>query len=215
MSEYINDLFEAFKNVDTEFYSTEAISHPEAFFDDHIPRNTFVQQTELHFSTELYAEWRQIIKYKNGYNNLKIGFEVNKKYIAGNLIEDKKSFKPDLILHQSQITFDPYYQKIYIEAKTNSSLSVKKILFDIKKIVYAMNQYHFESGVFISVNCKRNRLLILIAKVKDKIERLIEEENATFWDNIYLFYGNRDGVKQIIKFNDPLICVHQKVDQIS
>jgi len=209
MNNYIEDLYEAFKNVDTSFYSTESIKLPESFFNDLIPKATYIQQTELHFSTELYAEWRQIIKSKdNGYDNLKIGFETSKKFVKNIFIADQKTFKPDLILHQSQIDFQPDLQKIYIEVKTNNSLNAKKILHDIKKIVFAMKQYEFQNGVFISLNCKIDRLLILIAEVKIKVENLTQKNETELWDNIYLFYGKKNGIKQILKFNDPSISLY-------
>lgn len=213
MDEYIKDLYEAFNSVDNEFYSTETIKEPGSFFDDIMPKSKFIQQTELHFSAELYSEWRKIIKHKSEYSDLKIGFEVSKKFIENNLVKDKKKFKPDLILHQSQINFHPDFQKIFIEIKTNSSLNAKKISSDVKKIVFAMKQYRFQNGVFISVNCNETRLLTLIVEVKNIVEKITNNTENKLWENIYLFYGNNEGIKFQKKFSDIIKVEKKKVDK--
>ena len=213
MDEYIKDLYEAFNSVDNEFYSTETIKEPGSFFDDIMPKSKFIQQIELHFSAELYSEWRKIIKHKSEYSDLKIGFEVSKKFIENNLVKDKKKFKPDLILHQSQINFHPDFQKIFIEIKTNSSLNAKKISSDVKKIVFAMKQYRFQNGVFISVNCNETRLLTLIVEVKNIVEKITNNTENKLWENIYLFYGNNEGIKFQKKFSDIIKVEKKKVDK--
>jgi|GEM_PF-4224858 len=210
MNKYITDLYEAFNNVCEEFYCTESVRQPEAFFDGRIPKTTFIQQTELQFSAELYSEWRQIIKIeKDDYHNLKIGFEVSKKFIDNIYIKDQESFRPDLILHQSQIDFNPDFQKIYIEVKANHNLSTKKIMNDIKKIALAMTEYRFECGVFICINCNIDRLKILIAHAKIKIEKINKEEGTetNLWENIYLISGFNNH-KRIIKFSDINLPSH-------
>lgn len=200
MNEYLTDLYNAFDRVDSSYYFTEAIVQPASFFDEHISKRKYIQQTELMFTAELHSELRVIMKRNRArYHGLRIGIEVTKRFIENRFFKTQESFKPDLIVHQSQLFFDPEMQKLYVEIKTNSSLNAKTIGHDIKKIVFALMQYQFSNGVFISVNCKYDRLIRLIQEVITNIER-IDSDVLTYWQDIYLFYGNVDGNKQSISF---------------
>jgi len=141
MDEYVKDLFNAFCSVDSQFYFCEALADPQAVLNDEPNKKTLIQLTERHFSAELYSEWRQIIKQSpNNYTNLLIGFEVSKRFIRNEFVKDKASFRPDLILHQSQLDFNVNYQKIFVEIKTTFSLNRRKIKPDLNKIIFAINQ---------------------------------------------------------------------------
>ena len=194
MNEYLIDLFQALKKVDKEFYVTKALLDPTVKLDGATKRETFIQLTERQFAAELYHKWRETIESsKNDYSNLKIGFEVSKKFIQNQLVEDKSSFIPDLVLHQSQVNFDPDFQKIYLEIKTTPSQNAKRIKHDLNKILFAMKQYGFQNGIFISINSDYKRLLKLI---KNYIIQ-IEKRNLHFedcWSNFYLFHSDENGV---------------------
>lgn len=201
MNEYLTDLYNAFESVDNSYYFTEAIVQPAAFFDELIRKRKYIQQTELMFTAELHSELRVIMKKNRArYRGLRIGIEVTKRFIENRFFSTQESFKPDLIVHQSQLFFDPEMQKLYVEVKTNSSLNAKIIGHDIKKIVFALMQYHFSNGVFISVNCKYERLIKLIQEVMTNIER-IDSSASNYWKKIYLFYGNVDGTKSSLSFD--------------
>ena len=132
--------------------------------------------------------------------DLLIGFEVSKRFIRNEFVKDKASFRPDLILHQSQLDFNVNYQKIFVEIKTTFSLNRRKIKPDLNKIIFAIKQYSFENGVFIAINTNEERLLKLI-------KQLIAEYNLLYpdiinWDKFFLFYGNVEGVKWHKSFSE-------------
>ena len=201
MDQYVKDLFNAFCSVDSQFYFCEALADPQAVLNDEPNKKTLIQLTERHFSAELYSEWRQIIKQSPyNYTNLLIGFEVSKRFIRNEFVKDKASFRPDLILHQSQLDFNVNYQKIFVEIKTTFSLNRRKIKPDLNKIIFAIKQYSFENGVFIAINTNEERLLKLI-------KQLIAEYNLLYpdiinWNKFFLFYGNVEGVKWHKSFSE-------------
>ena len=157
-------------------------------------RKTFIQLTERQFSAELYHNWRKkIAASKNRYSNLKIGFEVSKKFITNKLVQNKSSFTPDLVLHQSQVSFDPNFQKIYLEIKTNPRLSLKRIKHDLNKILFAINQYGYQNGVFMSVNSDKERLIRIIKSymVKNKFQNSKIQNYERFYVS-KLLYSSRE-----------------------
>lgn len=197
---YLFELYTAFTSVEKEFYFTNALKDPSVKLDGSYDRKSFIQMTELQFSAELYSKWRNLIaKTDNDYSKLRIGFQISKKFIQNNWITDKSSFKPDLVLHQSQVDFDHANQIIFIEIKTNPSLKLATIQHDLNKIHFAMDHYGFQNGVLISVNSKFDRLKSLIFHYLQSTINKVQSQGIDY-GKLYLFHANMESDHQIISF---------------
>ena len=75
-----------------------------------------------------------------------------------------------------------------MEIKTNPRLSLKRIKHDLNKILFAINQYGYQNGVFMSVNSDKERLIRIIKSYMVKNKSYSEH-----WKVIHLFHSDKPG----------------------
>lgn len=188
MEQYLLDFENALRNIRPKFYFTNAI---------HDANNSLVgidrvhQNTEAQFSAELYRQWYNLIEQENNidrYEDLTLGFDLNKRAVESNLIGNKNKFRPDLILHESQENFDPALQLIFIEIKTALRPQVEN---DIKKLCYSIVEFSYQKAIFLTVNSDFEWVKNQISNVKF----LISQENEfdeSIWERIDLYHSLSD-----------------------
>lgn len=195
MNEYLIDLHNAFSKVNQRYYFAEVFRDLNNYNHN---QEAIIQSTENSFSAELFRHWRNIMDTKQEqYNSLSLDFDIRKDWFDENIITNRRqSFRPDLTLHKSQINWDPEYQKVYIEVKTNSNPYVKD---DIQKIANALERLQFERGVFISINSNYNKLVQLLQPILISENRRLCNVNFNIdWDKIYLFHAILNGHDKVI-----------------
>lgn len=191
MNDYLQDLFQAFQNVNQRYYFAEVFRDIDNYHDD---KEAVKQSTENSFSAELFRHLRNIMETESKifqYHELALDFDVRKNWFDPDIITKRtQSFRPDLTLHKSQLYWDPPYQKLYVEVKTNKEPYVKD---DIQKLANAIERLHFERGAFISVNSNYNSLKQIMKSVliSENI-RLTRLNIHIDWDKIYLFHSLLD-----------------------
>ncbi len=199
MNEYLKDLHKAFLQVDNRYYFTEVVRDMNNYDD----KKKVIQMTENSFSAELFSHWRNIMESDENrilYNHLSLDFDIRKSWWSDNIKVSQKSFRPDLVLHKSQLDYGTDNQKIYIEVKTNPNPRIKN---DILKLINSQYTLNFEKGVFVSINSNYNNLVNLIRRfVNSENQRLIQKNISIDWDRIYLFHSRLDGNRKII--SDPI-----------
>ena len=202
MNEYLQDLFSAFQLVDSRYYFTEVFRDIDNY---HQEQEAVIQSTENSFSAELFRHWRNIMEENHKidqYNNLALDFDVRKDWVDYRIIENnKQSYRPDLVLHLSQLNWEPEFQKVYVEVKTNPNPFVKD---DIQKITNAIYNLQFERGVFISVNSDFTLLTNLIRNIVIRENRRLTQIQINIdWNRIFLFHStsNNNGTNN---FSQPI-----------
>lgn len=190
MNEYLKDLYKAFSQVNSRYFFTEVVRDMNNYDD----KNKVKQMTENSFTAELFRHWRNIMESKedrNLYGHLALDFDIRKSWWSDDIKVSQKSFRPDLVLHKSQLEYGTDNQKVYIEVKTNPNPRIKN---DILKLINSQNTLNFEKGVFISINSEYYNLVNLIrSSVNFENQRLIHKKIIINWDNIYLFHSRLDG----------------------
>ena len=199
MNEFISDLFEAFTKVNQRYYFAEVYRDIDNF---HQNQEAVKQSTENSFSAELFRHWRNIMESYNrvtAYHNLALDFDVRKDWYDEVIIDrTPNSFRPDLVLHLSQLDWDPNFQKVYVEVKTNPEPYIKD---DIQKLANSIYRLQFQNGVFISVNSDFSELKTLIRNiVNSETRRLDRYQIQIEWNRIFLFHSIIiNGTKSISK----------------
>lgn len=197
MNEYFNDAYEAFKNVNSRYYFTEVFRNMDSYF---LTQESSIQSTENSFSAELFRNWRNIMELDNrweAYQNLALDFDLRKEWFDDKIISRTKSYRPDLVLHRSQVEWSPEFQKIYIEVKTNPNPSIKD---DIQKLANAIYRLRFENAIFISVNSNYDELVSHIHDfVSYENKRLLRLDINIEWERIHLFHSKINDQNKIIK----------------
>lgn len=205
MNEYLKDLLEAFTKVNKRYYFAEVFKNLDTVNDE---TETIFQSTENSFSAELFRHWRNIMEQNNKtlvYNDIALDFDVRKNWFEIPIITyTSKSYRPDIVLHKSQVEWDPQFQKVYVEVKTNPRPYVKD---DIQKLANAISRLQFERGVLISVNSDLSKLKTLIGNIiNSESRRLHQYQIQIEWDRIFLFHSiiNNDSkyISEPISFSE-------------
>lgn len=188
MNEYTTDLFSAFQLIKSRYYFTEVFRNLNNY---HLDQETVIQSTENSFSAELFRHMRNIMEAEDNvvrYQDLALDFDVRKDWIDRDIITRRQqSYRPDLVLHYSQINWDPQYQKIYVEVKTHPTPNVIK---DIQKLMNANYRLQFDNSVFISVNSDFNGLFLLMKRIiRSENRRLLGLGIEINWERMYLFHA--------------------------
>jgi hypothetical protein len=190
MNDYLEDLHKAFLQVNSRYFFTEVVRDMNNYDD----KNKVKQMTENSFTAELFRHWRNIMESKEDrtlYEHLALDFDIRKSWWSDDIKVSQKSFRPDLVLHKSQLEYGTDNQKVYIEVKTNPNPRIKN---DILKLINSQNTLEFEKGVFISINSNYNNLVNLIRSfVNLENQRLIQKNIIIDWNNIYLFHSRLNG----------------------
>ena len=190
MNDYLEDLHKAFLQVNSRYFFTEVVRDMNNYDD----KNKVKQMTENSFTAELFRHWRNIMESKENrtlYEHLALDFDIRKSWWSDDIKVSLKSFRPDLVLHKSQLEYGTDNQKVYIEVKTNPNPRIKN---DILKLTNSQYTLKFEKGVFISINSNYDNLVIFIRNfVNLENQRLIQKNIFIDWNNIYLFHSRLDG----------------------
>lgn len=206
MNAYYNDLTSAVGEIREEFYFTRVL-HRIASVNSEIAieDQEKIQQTENQFSAELYHQWRNLIeggRTRGDYTDLMIGFDLTKKNGIPNFIEEDGRFRPDLVLHKSQLEHDQLSQKLIIEVKTNPYPEVRN---DVLKLVSGVLFNHFELGVFISVNSDIESVKKKVRAAKNTVVQKLEQHRKTLKMEDYDFLNALDWSKYFL--------IHSEVDK--
>jgi hypothetical protein len=197
MNEYLIDLYSAFSQVAQRYYFAEVFRDLDNYRHN---QEAVIQTTENSFSAEMYRHLRNIMDLEENikkYKDLSLDFDIRKDWFDENIINNnRQSFRPDLTLHQSQVNWDPDFQKIYVEVKTNSNPYVKD---DIQKLANSLYRLHFERGVFVSVNSNYENLIQLLKPILISENRRLNRLNINIeWNRIYLFHSILNGNNKVI-----------------
>lgn len=201
MNDFIIDLYQSFLTVAPEYYSAEVYRDLDNYHQD---QETQIQSTENTFTAEVYSYWRNIMmQYPQRYENLTLGFDLRKDWFGDDIFERVlNSYRPDLILHASQTNWDPLFQKVYVEVKTNTN---PYVLDDIRKIINAQVRLHFDSCVFISVNSNLDNLRQLLRNVRNS-ETIRLDQLRIDWSRVFLFHSiiinGQINITEPISFNN-------------
>lgn len=197
MNDYLEDLYQAFQNVNQRYYFAEVFRDLDNY---HHNQEAVIQSTENSFSAEMFRHWRNIMDLESKieqYDELSLDFDIRKDWFDENIITNQnQSFRPDLTLHNSQVNWEPRFQKVYVEVKTNSNPYVKD---DIQKLANSLYRLKFERGVFVSVNSNYDNLIPLLKSILISENRRLYRLNINIeWDRIYLFHSILDGNNKIL-----------------
>lgn len=197
MNEFLHDLFSSFQTVNSRYYFTQVYRNLQNY---HLDQDAVIQSTENSFSAELFRHWRNLMELEENvmrYQDLALDFDVRKDFFREDIITNRtQSYRPDLVLHLSQLNWEPAFQKVYIEVKTHPRPLLKD---DIQKIANAIYCLQFERGVFISVNSN-------LPELKELMQRIVISENRRLlavnieidWSRIFLFHSTtNNGVNNI------------------
>ncbi len=201
MNENLQDLYDAFQLVNSRYYFTEVYRMVNRLY--FIPE-AVNQSTENSFSAELFRHWRNIMESENKiiqYNGLALDFDIRKELFDDIIVTNSSnSFRPDLVLHLSQLNWDPNFQKVYIEVKTNCIPYVKD---DIQKLANAISVLRFERAVFISVNSNYTDLVRRIRRIVISENNRLNRQNIHIeWDKIFLFHSIIENNRP--QFSEPI-----------
>jgi hypothetical protein len=163
MSEYLEDLWIAFKWVDTIYFDNLALNHKE---------EVYSQYPENNFTSEIVRHYRNIMECKScEYSDLIFQMDLRKS---------RQGLMPDLVLHKGNDNQSK--QQICAEVKIFPNAQLK---YDLLKLLTAIShQLNFDEAVLIVVNKPLENTLMIVRKFI--ADEKLSQENMK---KLYLFHA--------------------------
>lgn len=202
MSKYLDNLIEAFHQVEQKYYSWWSIKHFNGKTEN---QQINYQRIERVFAFELYHQFRKQMEYNPlDFKDLLFNAEPLKNYVYEILATDnyflvdsetsQHSIIPDLVLHKGQDTVGKENQKLTIEIKAQLKPDVKK---DLSKLLLMADKFGFEYGVFITINSKQE---YITHKIKESFDLNGFKKDVNKYEDLFkrIIILNRKSTHEII-----------------
>jgi hypothetical protein len=172
---------------DDKYYRTtyEFVEHLSHFLSDKYKDDSgnFIKYGERIFCYELYHQLRNKIEGKDNdfLGGAKIQGEVKKKHLVefGSFLQKiplEYEYTPDFLVHTPG---SAGYHAFIIEVKCMPWVDELEIWFDLAKINEFIERYHYQRGIFLSVNASLEHLKNLLMRLADGLNFTRKENKIT------------------------------------